>query len=70
MKIKYFSDTDTLYVMFNNNPVISTKDLENNIIVDLDKNGNIVAMTIEHAHQHTNLDEFSFQRVLNQESPI
>ena len=70
MKIKYFSDTDTLYVAFNENEVEETKDIEDHITVDLDKDGNLVAMTIEHANQYTNLDEFSFQKILSQQDTV
>jgi len=63
MEIKYFNDTDTLYVVFNNNEVEETKDLNDNVLLDLDKNGNIVSMTFEHAKSITNVLNFSFQQI-------
>lgn len=63
MKITYFKDTDTLLVNFNNNEVAHTKDLNENILVETDKNGNIVSMTIEHARKQTEIDNFSFNQV-------
>jgi len=63
MKIKYFKDTDTLLVHFNNNEVSETKDLNENILLDLDKDGNVVSMTIEHAKQQTEISSFSFDQV-------
>ena len=66
MNIKYFQDTDTLLVAFTNNDVVDTRDLNENILLDIDKGGNIVSMTIEHARQQANMDDFSFQQVYGQ----
>lgn len=65
MKITYFKDTDTLLVNFNDNEVIETKDLNENMLVELDKKGNVVSMTIEHAKQQTEISSFSFNQVEN-----
>ncbi|MEE4359252.1 MAG: hypothetical protein V2I97_22470 [Desulfococcaceae bacterium] len=32
-------------------------------IIDPDKNGNLVSMTIEHAKHHANITEFSFHQI-------
>ncbi|NUM54889.1 MAG: DUF2283 domain-containing protein [Candidatus Hydrogenedentes bacterium] len=61
MKIKYFADTDTLLVDFNSREVVETRDLNENVLVDLDKDGFVVSMTVEHAKQQTDLNEFSYQ---------
>jgi uncharacterized protein YuzE len=63
MKITYFKDTDTLLVNFNENTIVDTRDLNENILIELDKNGNIVSMTIEHAKQQTEIGSFSFNQV-------
>jgi len=63
MKIKYFRDTDTLLLTFTENDVVETRDLSENVLLDLDENGNIVSITIEHARQQANIDDFSFQQV-------
>jgi uncharacterized protein YuzE len=60
VKIKYFGDTDTALVEFSDLPVIETREINENIVIDLDKDGNLVAMTIEHARQKANLSEISF----------
>ena len=51
MKIKYFPDTDTLYIEFRTGAVTETKDLDENTQVDLDRAGNLCAITIEHAKE-------------------
>lgn len=63
MKVKYFSDTDTAYIEFSNQEVAETKDINENILIDLDKNGQLVGMTIEHADTQANLSEISFQQL-------
>jgi uncharacterized protein YuzE len=62
MEIKYFQDTDTLLLNFNNNEIHDTKDFDENILVEVDKDGNLVSMTIEHAKEKANMDNFSFQQ--------
>lgn len=49
MKIRYFTATDTLYIEFQNRPVAETRDLDENTLLDVDAEGNICAITVEHA---------------------
>ena len=63
MKIKYFTDTDTALVEFSQTPVVETRDVSEKISIDLDAQGNVVNMTIEHAKQGANLSEFAFQEM-------
>ncbi len=63
MKIQYFGDTDTLYIVFREAGVDETKDLDENTLVEFDAKGNLVSMTIEHARERTDLANFSFQQV-------
>ncbi len=63
MKIEYFQDTDTLYIEFRTGAVIETKDLDENTQVDLDRAGNICAITIEHAKERADRPHFSFEQV-------
>lgn len=63
MRVTYFDDTDTLLVYFNNNEIVETKDLNQNTIVELDQNGNLVSMTIEHAKEQTEVSSFTFNKV-------
>jgi uncharacterized protein YuzE len=65
MRVRYFSDTDTALVEFTDNPVAETREISENIYADLDPEGNLVSMTIEHARTNARLDEFSYQEVLD-----
>lgn len=63
MKIKYFQDTDTLYIEFRAAEVSETRDLDENTQLDIDKDGNICAMTIEHARERADIPHFSFEQI-------
>lgn len=63
MKVKYFHDTDTLYIEFKVADVAETRDLDENTQVDLDRAGNICAITIEHARERADLGHFSYEQV-------
>ena len=63
MKVKYFADTDTAFVEFSDNDVYETKEISENIYIDLDRNGNLISMTIEHAKRNARLWEFSYQEI-------
>jgi len=66
MRVKYFSDTDTAHLEFLDNDVYETREISENIYVDLDQNGNLVNMTIEHAKVNAGLSEFSYQEMATQ----
>jgi uncharacterized protein YuzE len=63
MEIKYFSDTDTLLINFSNKEIVETRDITESILIELDKDGDLVSMTIEHAKQLTDVESFSYQKV-------
>ncbi len=63
MKIQYFADTDTVYVVLNENPISETRDLDENTLIDMDKDGKLVSITIEHAKDRTDINNLVFQQV-------
>lgn len=63
MKIKYFEDTDTLYIEFRPAEVAETKDLDENTLLDLDRDGKICSITIEHARDRAELPKFSYELI-------
>ncbi len=63
MRIKYFEDTDTTLVELSSNPPVETRELNENIYLDLDRDGNVVSITIEHASASTDMREFLYQRI-------
>lgn len=63
MKVKYFRDTDTALLEFSDQPVEQTRELSEYVYVDLDAQGNVVSMTIEHAARVANLPELSLEEI-------
>ena len=61
MQAKYFPDTDTLLLQFNDREIVETYDVNEDVLVEVDKEGRMVSMTIEHAKRQTNVNEFSYQ---------
>jgi uncharacterized protein YuzE len=61
MNVKYFPDTDTLLVSFSDREMAETRDLTENVLVELDEQGRLVSMTIEHAKQQISVTEFNYQ---------
>jgi uncharacterized protein YuzE len=63
MKVRYFEQTDTLLIELREAAVAETRDLDEDTLLDLDADGNVCAITIEHASRRAGFPEFSFERV-------
>ena len=63
MKLSYFDDTDTLYIELKSEDVSETKDLDENTILDLDVDGNIVGITMEHASSRTDVSSLKLSGI-------
>lgn len=63
MRIKYFSDTDTALVEFSDNRIEETREISENVYIDIDAKGNLVNMTIEHAKESAHLPDLSYQQI-------
>ena len=63
MKIRYFEGTDTLYIELKAGVVADTRDLDENTLVEVDDNGQMLAITIEHAQTRAEFPAFSYEQV-------
>ena len=63
MKIKYFADTDTLYIEFADRAIAETRDLDENTVLDVDAEGNICAITFEHASLRTDVRRLTVEGI-------
>ena len=59
MKMSYFDDSDTLYIKFKADYIVDTKDLDENTTIDLNSNGDVVAITLEHASHRTDIGQLT-----------
>ena len=63
MKVTYFHDTDTALIEFSTCNAVETREISENIYIDVDASGNPVSMTIEHAQQNTDLPNLSYMPI-------
>ncbi len=63
MKIRYFTDTDTLHIEFRDASVAETRDLDENTQLDVDAHGEICAITVEHASERAGIPQFSYEQI-------
>jgi len=63
VKIRYFRDTDTLYIELRRACVAQTRELDEDTQIDLDDRGSICAITIEHASKRADLPALDCEQV-------
>jgi uncharacterized protein YuzE len=63
MNIKYFQETVTLYIEFRKGEIAETRELDENMVLDVDADGNVCAITVEHASDRADIPHFSFEQV-------
>lgn len=63
MRIRYFQDTGALHIEFKSDAVAETRELDENTLLDVDEDGRILGITVEHASQRADIPRFSFEQV-------
>jgi uncharacterized protein YuzE len=63
MKVRYFRETDTALLEFSGRRVEETREISENVCVDLDEHGNLVSMTIEHAAELAQLPQLILEEI-------
>jgi len=63
MKIRYFQATDTFYIELMAVSIHETRDLDENTLIDVDADGNICAITVEHASERAGTPEISYEQI-------
>ncbi|ODU10898.1 MAG: hypothetical protein ABS84_02810 [Rubrivivax sp. SCN 71-131] len=63
MRLRYFEDTDTLYIELREAQACETRDLDENTLIDVDAQGRLVGLTVEHARNRAELAHLVFERV-------
>ena len=56
MKIQHFSETDTLVIELTTKPVTATDAITDDLILDYDNDGKLVAITLDNYSQNLELD--------------
>lgn len=63
MKMKYYPDTDSLYIDLSEKTSTESLEVAPGIVVDFDKDNNIVGIDIENASKILNLSELEITRI-------
>jgi uncharacterized protein YuzE len=63
MKVRYFRETDTALLEFSGRRIEETREISENVCVDLDEHGNLVSMTIEHAAELAQLPQLILEEI-------
>jgi uncharacterized protein YuzE len=57
MKLRYYPETDSLYIELNGTPGAEAREIVEGLVVDLDANGDVVGFDIEHASHKLDLSK-------------
>ena len=63
MKIRYFEDTDTLYIEFKAGTVTDARDLDEDTLIEMDGAGQVLAITSEHAQFRAEIPHLSYEQL-------
>ncbi|MXZ21775.1 MAG: DUF2283 domain-containing protein [Caldilineaceae bacterium SB0665_bin_25] len=63
MDAKYFPGTDTLLIGFSDREIVETRDIGEDLLIELDGDGKIVSLTVEHAGEHIDVSKLSYDQV-------
>jgi uncharacterized protein YuzE len=57
MKLHYYPETDSLYIELKDTPGADTREIVEGLVVDLDANGDVVGLDIDHASRKLDLSK-------------
>ena len=63
MKLKYYSNTDSLYIDLRDKPGVDSKEVAEGVVLDFDEMGDIVGIDIQHASQLLDLTRLEAQYI-------
>ena len=61
MKFHYYPETDSLYIDFSENVSADSQEVVHGVVLDLDAEGNLVGIDIDHASKVANLSRLEVE---------
>ena len=55
MKLHYYPETDSLYIELKDTPGAQVREIAEGLVIDLDADGNVVGLDIDHASRKLDL---------------
>lgn len=63
MKLKYYRDTDSLYIDLSAKPSADSKEISEGVVLDYDADGNLVGIDIDNASRKIDLKEVVLSKI-------
>lgn len=63
MKINYYPETDSLYIDLSSKASTDSDEIKEGIVIDYDKDGDIVGIDIDHASRKLNMKELVINKL-------
>ncbi|MBU1600223.1 DUF2283 domain-containing protein [bacterium] len=63
MRLKYYSDTDSLYIDLNSRPSTESQEVSEGVVLDYDTEGNLVGIDIDNASKKLELKEIILNKL-------
>ncbi len=63
MKLKYYLDTDSLYIDLSERSSTDSQEVSEGIVLDYDANGNLVGIDIDNASEKVQLKELTLSKL-------
>lgn len=63
MKLNYYPDTDSLYIDLSSKTSVTSEEISEGVVLDYDKDGNIVGLDIDHASSKLDLKELVLSKL-------
>ena len=63
MKVNYHPDTDSLYIDLSEQPRVDSREISEGVVLDYDRNGNLVGIDIDNASTKVQLNTLVLSRL-------
>ena len=63
MKLKYYPDTDSLYIDLSHRTSVESREISEGVVLDYDDSGNVVGIDIDNASSKVDLHELMVSKV-------
>ena len=63
MKLHYYPDTDSLYIDLTSKTSVTSEEISEGVVLDYDKDGNLVGLDIDHASLKLDLNELVLSKL-------
>lgn len=63
MKLRYYPETDSLYIDLTSKPSVESKEVSEGVVLDYDAEGNLVGIDIDNASKKLELKELTLSKL-------